>query len=177
MSRKRADFGLAIERLFADQVSRNGAALSGRHCRYEPPVGLISGGAVMEEDLHGELSLHDRRHDDGCSTVPSLAKSGFLSAADRFPAQVWTVSARINDLPPGQGSPLWAAPDVPLLRRDETKVIAPLEPISRVVATIRLWRRRVRSRQELRELNDHLLKDIGISRATADYEVAKRFWR
>ena len=34
-----------------------------------------------------------------------------------------------------------------------------------------------RSRQELRELNDHLLKDIGLSRDAVACEVAKPFWR
>jgi uncharacterized protein YjiS (DUF1127 family) len=46
-----------------------------------------------------------------------------------------------------------------------------------MVATTRLWRRRVRSRQELRQLSDHSLKDIGLSRDAVAYEVAKPFWR
>jgi uncharacterized protein YjiS (DUF1127 family) len=34
----------------------------------------------------------------------------------------------------------------------------------RIVAAIRLWRKRVRSRQGLHELSDHLLEDIGLRR-------------
>ena len=39
------------------------------------------------------------------------------------------------------------------------------------------WRRRARSRRELLALNDHMLKDIGITRIDAQYEAAKPFWR
>jgi uncharacterized protein YjiS (DUF1127 family) len=100
-----------------------------------------------------------------------------LSPADRLRAAVWIVSARVDNLPTGQGSPLPTAPGVALPRRDETTEIAPLGPTRRMVATIRLWRRRVRSRQELRDLSDHLLKDIGLSRDAVACEVAKPFWR
>jgi uncharacterized protein YjiS (DUF1127 family) len=133
----------------------------------------------MKENLHREhgLSLHRRRPDDGSSAVVSLdAISCCLSPADRLRAPVWIVSARVDNLPAGQGSPLPTAPDVALPRRNETTVIAPLGPIGRSIATIRRWRRRVRSRQQLRELNDHILKDIGLSRDAVAYEVAKPFW-
>jgi uncharacterized protein YjiS (DUF1127 family) len=143
-------------------------------------ISFISGVAVMAENLRGEcgLSLHDRHRDGGCSTVPSTgAISGFLRPADRLQATVWTVSACVDYLAPRQGSPRPAAPEAPLLGRNEARAIAPVGPISRIVATIRLWRRRVRSRQELRELNDHLLKDIGLSRDAVACEVAKPFWR
>jgi uncharacterized protein YjiS (DUF1127 family) len=44
-------------------------------------------------------------------------------------------------------------------------------------ATIRgLWRRH-RSRVELVRMNAHMLKDIGISAAEAEYEANKPFWR
>jgi uncharacterized protein YjiS (DUF1127 family) len=42
---------------------------------------------------------------------------------------------------------------------------------------IREWRRRTRSRRELLTLNEHMLKDIGITRVDAQYEAAKPFWR
>ena len=134
----------------------------------------------MEENLCGEyaLSPRDRRRDDRCGMVLSPdAISSFLQPAHRLPTTVWAVSVRIDDLAAPHRSPLWAARDVPLPRGDETTEIAPLGPIGRIVATIRLWRRRARSRQELRELNDHLLKDIGLSRDAVAYEVAKPFWR
>jgi uncharacterized protein YjiS (DUF1127 family) len=38
------------------------------------------------------------------------------------------------------------------------------------------WRRRVRSCQELAGLGDYELRDIGISRRTANLEVSKPFW-
>jgi uncharacterized protein YjiS (DUF1127 family) len=135
----------------------------------------------MKENLHGgyELSLHGPDRDDGCGTAPSLdAISSLLSPADRLPARVWTVSSRVDDLAPRQGSPLPAvASELPLPRCDESTEIAHPRLIRRMVATIRLWRRRVRSRQQLRDLNDHSLKDIGLSRDAVAYEVAKPFWR
>lgn len=36
---------------------------------------------------------------------------------------------------------------------------------------------RWRQRQALMRLDDHLLKDIGVSRADVDSEVSKPFWR
>ena len=135
----------------------------------------------MKENLRGgyELALYGGGRDDGCGTAPSLdAISSLLSPADKPPATVWIVSARVDDLPPRQGSPLLAvAPDLPLPSCDERTEIAHLGLIGRMVATIRLWRRRVRSRQQLRDLNDHSLKDIGLSRDAVAYEVAKPFWR
>lgn len=47
----------------------------------------------------------------------------------------------------------------------------------------RLWRvlcrawQRHRSRRELLRLSDCMLKDIGISRADAQWEASKPFWR
>jgi uncharacterized protein YjiS (DUF1127 family) len=51
-----------------------------------------------------------------------------------------------------------------------------LTAIRQAVAAIRLWRARARSRQELRELSDHLLKDIGLGREEVGYEFPRRFW-
>jgi uncharacterized protein YjiS (DUF1127 family) len=48
--------------------------------------------------------------------------------------------------------------------------------ISRIITPIRLWRVRARSRQQLRELSDHLLKDIGLRREDVGYEFPKPFW-
>jgi uncharacterized protein YjiS (DUF1127 family) len=44
------------------------------------------------------------------------------------------------------------------------------------VAAIRLWRARARSRQQLRELSDHLLKDIGLRREVVGCEFPTPFW-
>jgi uncharacterized protein YjiS (DUF1127 family) len=39
------------------------------------------------------------------------------------------------------------------------------------------WRRRIETRQHLLDLDDRLLRDIGISRYDAKKEAAKPFWR
>jgi uncharacterized protein YjiS (DUF1127 family) len=49
-----------------------------------------------------------------------------------------------------------------------------------IAATIGLWLARSRQRRHLGELaewDDHLLKDIGVSREAALREAAKPFWR
>ena len=43
--------------------------------------------------------------------------------------------------------------------------------------TLRLWRERARGRQQLRTFDDHLLRDIGITRLQAEAEADKPFWR
>jgi uncharacterized protein YjiS (DUF1127 family) len=39
------------------------------------------------------------------------------------------------------------------------------------------WHRRIADRHALRAMDDRLLKDIGISRADAEQEAVKPFWR
>lgn len=39
------------------------------------------------------------------------------------------------------------------------------------------WHERARQRRQLLSLSDHLLKDIGISRADAAAEASKPFWQ
>ena len=39
------------------------------------------------------------------------------------------------------------------------------------------WHERWRQRQALLRLDDHLLKDIGVSRAEAEEEAVKPFWK
>ena len=46
-----------------------------------------------------------------------------------------------------------------------------------VVATLREWRRRARERAELAALDDRTLKDIGLTRADAEFLSNKPFWR
>jgi uncharacterized protein YjiS (DUF1127 family) len=38
------------------------------------------------------------------------------------------------------------------------------------------WRRRIHSRSELANLDDISLRDIGMSRCTAQHEASKPFW-
>ncbi len=49
--------------------------------------------------------------------------------------------------------------------------------LARVRAAFALWRRRARERSELAAMNAHDLRDIGISRAEAEFEIRKPFWR
>jgi len=55
--------------------------------------------------------------------------------------------------------------------------IAALRAIRQIVAAIQLWRGRARSRPQLRELSDHMLKDIGLRRDDVGYDFPKLFWR
>ena len=43
--------------------------------------------------------------------------------------------------------------------------------------TLSIWGARSRERQQLSELNDHMLEDIGLTRAQVTVEVGKYFWQ
>jgi uncharacterized protein YjiS (DUF1127 family) len=45
------------------------------------------------------------------------------------------------------------------------------------LATLRLWRRRVRERGELANMSPREWRDIGVTRADVMREVEKPFWR
>jgi uncharacterized protein YjiS (DUF1127 family) len=49
--------------------------------------------------------------------------------------------------------------------------------IGRLVDAALVWQQRLRERRQLMQLSDHMLRDIGISRATAAGEAEKPFWR
>ncbi len=49
--------------------------------------------------------------------------------------------------------------------------------VAGIVQTLENWAERARQRRELARLDDHMLKDIGLSRSTMHTEVAKPFWR
>ena len=51
------------------------------------------------------------------------------------------------------------------------------ECAGRVAETGLTWLERARQRRALRELNDHMLRDIGLTRADAWAESDKPFWR
>ncbi|EWY41665.1 hypothetical protein N825_24290 [Skermanella stibiiresistens SB22] len=59
--------------------------------------------------------------------------------------------------------------------------IARLRWIARVIVTVfdtlAEWRERARQRRQLARLSDHMLSDIGISRADVLMEHAKPFWK
>jgi uncharacterized protein YjiS (DUF1127 family) len=47
----------------------------------------------------------------------------------------------------------------------------------RIATTLREWRRRMRDRARLAELDERMLKDIGLTRADAEFLINKPFWR
>jgi uncharacterized protein YjiS (DUF1127 family) len=46
-----------------------------------------------------------------------------------------------------------------------------------VFDTVLDWQDRARQRNRLGEMDDHLLRDVGLSRADLEHEAAKPFWR
>jgi uncharacterized protein YjiS (DUF1127 family) len=47
----------------------------------------------------------------------------------------------------------------------------------RITSTLRLWRRRVRDRQALRQLTYRDMRDIGATPADIEWEMSQPFWR
>lgn len=120
---------------------------------------------MMEESLHGAFRLPslDRRGDEPRRAACCYGATAIVYTLDRTAQQEW---------------PLWPLLGVPLtgqVQRRRQRNIKPLSAIRRIVAAIRLWSDRSRSRQELRKLNDHLLKDIGLGREHLVYEFPKPF--
>ena len=70
------------------------------------------------------------------------------------------------------------APTVPLLG-SQGWIVAPAaaEPRAGIAALVREWLRRSRTRSEITELDDHLLRDIGLTRFDAAVESRKLFWQ
>jgi len=50
-------------------------------------------------------------------------------------------------------------------------------PITRLAALLRLWTQHAAARSQLRELEERLLQDIGVSREAALAESRKPFWK
>jgi uncharacterized protein YjiS (DUF1127 family) len=50
-------------------------------------------------------------------------------------------------------------------------------PVVTVFEQAFAWLERARQRRQLQQLGDHMLKDIGLSRADVEAEAAKPFWR
>ncbi len=53
----------------------------------------------------------------------------------------------------------------------------PGSPLRSIIELLLVWRERSRQRNALKYLDDRLLRDIGISRADAEWEFGKRFWQ
>ena len=72
-----------------------------------------------------------------------------------------------------------------LLGAATERILRPVLPTLRAIAnrparvhnTVMEWIDRDRERRALRELSDHMLKDIGISRCDVHREATKYFWR
>ena len=54
---------------------------------------------------------------------------------------------------------------------------APYPRWGTIVARLRAWRRRSVARRELAQLDERILRDIGIDRSTVNYEMQLWFWR
>ena len=51
-----------------------------------------------------------------------------------------------------------------------------LRALERACDLLLTWQERARQRRHLESLNDHMLRDIGLSRADIMAETTKRFW-
>ena len=73
------------------------------------------------------------------------------------------------------GLPPRSVPSAQVFRRG-----ALASSLAEITAVVGAWRQRYRYRGELRRLmssGSHLIEDIGLSRAHAEREMAKPFWR
>lgn len=52
-----------------------------------------------------------------------------------------------------------------------------LDLVGDLVELVLVWLQRSRERRQLGSFGDHMLKDLGVSRADIDHEVSKPFWR
>ena len=68
------------------------------------------------------------------------------------------------------------APTVPLLG-SQGWIVAPAEPRAGIVALVREWLRRSRTRHDIADLDERLLRDIGLTRIDAAVESSKHFWQ
>jgi len=53
----------------------------------------------------------------------------------------------------------------------------PIHPVAAAIALIARWIERARQRRALVGLDDHVLRDIGVTRVEAEREWEKPFWR
>jgi uncharacterized protein YjiS (DUF1127 family) len=81
----------------------------------------------------------------------------------------------------GWGTMTWhhrALPLGDLHRAPRRRLLAPWRRrFARLVVLAATWHERVRQRRALQHLSDHMLRDIGLDRLTAEAEARKPFWR
>lgn len=63
------------------------------------------------------------------------------------------------------------------LRLERIGVVSFGARLAGLVHRLLAWRERARSRRLLAGLDDHVLRDIGIDRATVEREAGKPFWQ
>ena len=68
------------------------------------------------------------------------------------------------------------AVDQPVLAHADIASV-PHGTIRKMLATLRIWHRRARTRRQLLTLDDRMLADIGVDRIDASREAAKPFWK
>ena len=61
------------------------------------------------------------------------------------------------------------------LRRDQECSRA--SGVQRLATLLLTWQQRARDRRQLQSLSDHMLRDIGLTRADVFAEASKPFWR
>jgi uncharacterized protein YjiS (DUF1127 family) len=66
---------------------------------------------------------------------------------------------------------------IPLERQRQASLHRLCGFLSGVGAVLREWRRRKNGRLKLARLDERMLRDIGLTRVDADYEINKPFWR
>ncbi|MDR3517119.1 MAG: DUF1127 domain-containing protein [Azospirillaceae bacterium] len=65
----------------------------------------------------------------------------------------------------------------PTANRGHGSADLPQEIFGRLVGTIHTWRERIEQRRQLAELDERMLRDIGVSAADVVGEVDKPFWK
>jgi uncharacterized protein YjiS (DUF1127 family) len=120
----------------------------------------------MQEGLFSETPLFWLDHYRYHGTTVRASQKGWAA-----PVRIFAPAVRYR-------SPLWALFDAPLIeraldrggdRRIELRTL-----LGRIIGAIRGWRRRA-CLQQLRELNDHTLRDIGLRREDFACEFPRPF--
>ncbi len=55
-------------------------------------------------------------------------------------------------------------------------ILSLMAPAERAAALLQAWSRRASDRRQLQSLDDHTLRDIGLSRSDVEYAIRRRFW-
>jgi uncharacterized protein YjiS (DUF1127 family) len=82
------------------------------------------------------------------------------------------MSLTMNHTHPASGATL-NLPAVPVAHRSG----ATQSLFARAIAVLQAWVRRSRGRDDLAELDEHLLRDIGLTRSQVENERSKFFWQ